>query len=77
MYKLIPKLFIRYIGLQNSQRNLRKISILAYKYELFKIELNEIIFDMFTIFMDIINGLKSLDKVFTNVRIVRKILRYL
>ena len=38
---------------------------------------NKIIFEMFTKFTDIINGLKSLGKVYTNVKMVRKILRCL
>ena len=37
----------------------------------------ESIFEMFTRFNDIINGLKSLDKMYTNVKIVRKILKCL
>ena len=54
-----------------------KISMLVHKYELFKIKINEIISEMFTRFTDIINGLKSLSKVYTNVKLVRKILRCL
>ena len=37
-------------------------------------EINKIIFEMFTRFTDIINGLKSLDKIYTNVKMIRKIL---
>ena len=48
--------------------------MLVYKYELIKIKINKIIFEMFTRFIDIINGLKSFGKVYTNVKIVIKIL---
>ena len=40
-------------------------------------EANETISQMFTRFTDIINGLKSLGKIYTNVEMVRKILRCL
>ena len=40
-------------------------------------EANEIIFKIFTRFTDIINGLKSLGNVYTNVKMVRKILKCL
>ena len=40
-------------------------------------ETSEIIFEIFTRFTDIINGLKSLGKVYTNVEMVRKNLRCL
>ena len=46
------------------------ISILVHKYELFKMETNEIISEIFTRFIDIINGIKSLEKIYTNVKIV-------
>ena len=38
-------------------------------------ESNEIIFKIFNIITDFINGLKSLGKTYTNVKIVRKIIR--
>ena len=41
-----------------------KINILVHNYELFK--MNESIIEMFTRFIDIINGLKSLEKVYIN-----------
>ena len=40
-------------------------------------ESNKIIFEMFTRFTNIINGIKSLGKVYTNVKTMRKILRRL
>ncbi|XP_057496707.1 uncharacterized protein LOC130781518, partial [Actinidia eriantha] len=60
-----------------SQVKESKISMLVHKYELFKMESSETISEMFTRFTDIINGLKSLGKVYTNVEMVRKILRCL
>ena len=51
--------------------------MLVHKYELFKIEYDESITEMFTHFTDIINGLKSLGKSYTNSELVRKILRSL
>ena len=54
-----------------------KINMLVHKYELFKMESTESITKIFTHFMDIINGLKSLGKSFTNSELIRKILRSL
>ena len=49
-----------------------KINMLIHKYELFKMKLNESITDMFTCFIDIINGLKSLNKDYSNSNLVKK-----
>ena len=49
-----------------------KINILVHKYELFKMEINESITEMFTRFTDIINGLKSFGKIYSNVEMVKK-----
>ena len=49
----------------------------VHNYELFKIESKESITKMFTHFTNIINGLKSLDKYYSNSDLVRKILRSL
>ncbi|XP_038989467.1 uncharacterized protein LOC120113034, partial [Phoenix dactylifera] len=54
-----------------------KVNILVHKYELFKMKPNETITCMFTRFTDIINGLKSLGKSYTNPELVSKILRSL
>jgi len=54
-----------------------KISILTYKYELFKIEEVETISEMFTRFTNILNELKGLGKTYENAEIIRKILRCL
>ena len=54
-----------------------KINILVHKYKLFKIEPYKTITKIFTRFIDILNGLKSLRRVYTNSYIVRKILRSL
>ena len=51
--------------------------MLIHKYELFKIESDESITQMFTHFTDIINGHKSLDKSCSSSDLVRKILRSL
>ena len=51
--------------------------MLVYKYELFKIEPHETITEMFTRFIDVLNGFKSLGRDYTNSDIVRKILRSL
>ena len=48
-----------------------------HNYELFKMDPNETISTMFTRFTDITNGLKSLDKIYSNVDLVQKILRSL
>lgn len=54
-----------------------KISMLVHNYELFKMDANESITDMFTRFTNIINALKGLGKVYTTSENVRKILRSL
>ena len=54
-----------------------KINMLVHKYELFKIEHDESITEMFTHFTDIINDLKNLGKSYSNNDLVRKILRSL
>lgn len=54
-----------------------KINMLVHKYELFKMMPGESISSMFTRFTDIVNGLKSLGKPYSNVDLVRKILRSL
>ena len=54
-----------------------KINMLVHKYKLFKMEHDESITVMFTRFMDIINGLKSLGKSYSNSDLVRKILKSL
>lgn len=54
-----------------------KIDMLVHKYELFKMLPDENISSMFTRFTDITNGLKSLGKSYSNVELVRKVLRSL
>ena len=54
-----------------------KISMFVHNYELFKMDANETITDMFTRFTNIINALKGLGKVYTTSENVRKILRSL
>ena len=50
---------------------------MVHKYELFKVEHDESITEIFTRFTDIINDLKSLDKSYSNSDLVRKIFRSL
>lgn len=57
-----------------SQVKESKICMLVHNYELFKMKSDESISEMFTRFTDIINGLKSLGKSYSNVEMVRKIL---
>lgn len=54
-----------------------KINMRVHKYELFKLMSNESISNMFTRFIEIVNGLKSLGKPYFNGDLVRKILRLL
>ena len=49
--------------------------MLVHNYELFKMKSEESITQMFTHFTDIINGLKSLDKYYSNSDLVGKVLR--
>ena len=62
---------------ETNQVNESKINMLVHKYELFRMEHNESISNMFTRFTDIVNSLKSLGKDYTNSDLVRKILRSL
>ena len=54
-----------------------KISMLVHKYELFKIEPNETITDMYTRFTNIFNNLKNPEKAYTNSELCRKVLHFL
>lgn len=54
-----------------------KLACLIHNYELFKMDVNESIIDMFTRFTNIINALKGLGKVYTTSKNVRKYLRSL
>ena len=60
-----------------SQVKESKISILIYKYKLFKKEPNESISGMYTRFIDIVNNLKNLGKSYTDFKLYRKVLRSL
>ena len=48
-----------------------------YDFELFRMKPSETIVDMYTRFMDIVNGLKSLGKSFSDFELVNKVLRSL
>ncbi|OAY23990.2 hypothetical protein MANES_18G120350v8 [Manihot esculenta] len=54
-----------------------KMESLIYQYELFKMKSDEIISQMYDRFIEIIGGMKSLGKTFTNEELVKKILRCL
>ena len=54
-----------------------KVSLLVHKYELFKMKEGEGIQKMFNRFNDILNGLKALGKIYSNSKLVRKVLRAL
>ncbi|GAV81502.1 LOW QUALITY PROTEIN: UBN2 domain-containing protein, partial [Cephalotus follicularis] len=54
-----------------------KISMLVHEYELFIMQNDECISDMFTRFTTITNSLKNLGKSYSNQELVRKILRCL
>ena len=69
------KLVVTYEG--TSQVRETKINMLVHQYELFKMQPEETIKEMFTRFTDITNNLKSLGKSYTNEEMVRKILRCL
>ena len=69
------KLEVTYEG--TSQVKETKINIFTRQYELFKMNKNESIKEMFSRFTNIINNLDSLGKEFTNEEKVRKILRSL
>ncbi|XP_057990579.1 uncharacterized protein LOC131172959 [Hevea brasiliensis] len=60
-----------------SQVKENKMDSLIYRYELFKMKSNETISEMYDRFMEIIGGIKSLGKTFTNEELVKKILRSL
>ena len=69
------KLVVTYEG--TSQVRETKINMFVHQYELFKMQPDETIKEMFTRFTDITNNLKSLGKTYTNEEMVRKILRCL
>ncbi|XP_058003997.1 uncharacterized protein LOC131180662 [Hevea brasiliensis] len=60
-----------------SQVKENKMDSLIYQYELFKLKSNETISEMYYRFVEIIGGIKSLGKTFTNEELVKKILRSL
>ena len=69
------KLRLIYEG--TSQVKETKANLLVHEYELFKMKPEEIISDMFTRLSEITNGLKGLGRDYSNVELVRKVLRYL
>ena len=73
--KIWDKLEVTYEG--TNQVKETRINILVHRYELFQIEQNESISSMFTCFINIINGLKCLSKIYSNSDLVRKVPRSL
>ena len=73
--KIWGRLEVTYEG--TNQVKETKINMLVHKYELFRMESNESITDMFTRFTDIINNLKNLEKLYTDSDLCKKILRSL
>ncbi|GAV67065.1 UBN2 domain-containing protein, partial [Cephalotus follicularis] len=69
------KLEVTYKG--KNQVKEAKTSMLVHDYEMFTMNENEDIKSMFTRFTNIINALQSLDKIYSNSEMVRKILRCL
>ena len=69
------KLVVTYEG--TSQVKQSKIDILMREYELFKMQPEENIREMFRRFTEIVNNLHSLGKLFINKEKVRKVLRSL
>ncbi|PKA66215.1 hypothetical protein AXF42_Ash006912 [Apostasia shenzhenica] len=74
-YEIWSKLEVTYEGTNQVKES--KINMLIYDYELFEMNPEESIKDMFTRFTNITNELISLGKIFTNEELVRKILRCL
>jgi len=66
------KLIVTYEGTSQVQQT--KMNVYVLQYELFKMDVDKSIKDMFTRFTDITNNLKSLGKTYSNQKMVRKIL---
>lgn len=62
--KKFEKLHITYERINQTKEP--KIMSLGHKYELFKIEENKSIGEMFTRLRDVINGLKAFSKIYSN-----------
>ena len=62
---------------KTSQVKFSKINLFVHNYKLLKMNPNETISFIFTRFTDITNGLKSLDRLYSNIDLVQKILRSL
>ena len=54
-----------------------KVNILLHDFELFHMKPSETVVDMYTRFTDVVNGLKSLGKSFSDFELVNKVLRSL
>ena len=69
------KLIVTHKGTEQVKES--RVNLLVHNYEFFKMKPDETIPQMLTRFTDIINGLTSLSKIYTNAEIVRKVLRSL
>ncbi|XP_057993753.1 uncharacterized protein LOC131174439 [Hevea brasiliensis] len=68
-------LVVTHEGISQVKEN--KMDSRIYQYELFKMKLDETISEMYDRFAEIIGGIESLGKTFTNEELVKKILRSL
>lgn len=73
--KIWDKLEVTYEGTSNVKES--KINFLVTQYEIFKMDESETIVQMYSRFTNIINSLKALGKTYTQLELIRKILRSL
>ena len=69
--EILQTLEVAYEGTSQVKEN--KICLFVHKYQLFKMDKDESIQEMVDRFNDMLNGLKSLGKSYTNSEIVRKV----
>ena len=74
-YEIWKKLEVVYEGINQVKEC--KISRFTRQYEMFQMESYESVHDMYTRFIDIVNSLEVLCKIFTNSKKVKKIIRSL
>ena len=73
--KIWDKLKVTYKGTSRVKES--KINLLVTQYEVFKMDESKIIIQIYSRFTNIINSLKYLGKIYTQLEIIRKILRSL
>ena len=74
-YEIWKRLEVVYEGINQVKEC--KISIFTRQYEMFQMESYESVHDIYTRFIDIVNSLEALGKVFTNSEKVKKIIKSL